>query len=311
MKKFLLAMCMSMAMVVLVTPVFATELWDPHLRGVDGGLAAGALPPAGFYLVDNNWFAPDTRFFGPDGKVAGLNELSAYVNVPVLLWSTGLKFLCADYGVAIAQPFDWVNLKLADAKGVYGGDSQMGTFNTIFVPYILSWKLPYDFRVKTSFSVGFDDAMTSPGWVPPGAQIAPAGNGTWMFTPTVGVSWLHEGWNLSAEFFYTFNTKNGITHYWSNDQFAADYTITYTYKKWTFGMVAAEENEVGDDQLHGVSVPGTKAELYTIGPTLGYNFGPCSLSFTWNTPLYTQSDVGANWFNVRLVIPLGNPFASK
>ena len=42
MKKLLLAMCLCMAVVMVVAPAYAEELWDYHLRGVDEGLAAGA-----------------------------------------------------------------------------------------------------------------------------------------------------------------------------------------------------------------------------------------------------------------------------
>jgi len=34
----------------------ATELWDPHLRGVNEGLAAGALPPQGLYFINDSYF---------------------------------------------------------------------------------------------------------------------------------------------------------------------------------------------------------------------------------------------------------------
>ena len=58
MKKFILAMCIPVAVVMLVTPVFAMELWDPHLRGANEGLAAGALPPPGVYFINSSYFAP-------------------------------------------------------------------------------------------------------------------------------------------------------------------------------------------------------------------------------------------------------------
>ena len=94
-------------------------------------------------------------------------KLFAYVDVPILLWVPGCKFLGADYGVAIAQPFDYVNLMAAERCGlghpVNLSGSQWGTFNTILLPYILSWKLPCDFRVKTALAIGFDDGTTAKG----------------------------------------------------------------------------------------------------------------------------------------------------
>ncbi len=308
MKKFILALFVCLAAVTLIAPAYATELWDPHLRGVDEGLAAGALPPPGLYFINDSYFAPSYLGYGPnfgqvDSKANPAVRLFAYVDVPILLWVPGCKFLGADYGVAIAQPFDYTNLRVGEPPGSVSAGAQWGTFNTILIPFILSWHLPCDFRVKTAFAIGLDD-----GWTHPGSSdtsgTAQSANGTYMFTPEVGISWLHAGWNLSAEFFYTFQTKNSDTQYASGDQIAVDYTVTYTCGKWTFGAGVSEENQLYNDQLFGVTLPDSKALAWTAGPIIGYNFGPCSLQFQYNFPIYTNNDVGGEWFNLRLVVPL-------
>ncbi len=352
MKKLLLVICISMAVVALVAPGYASELWDPHVRGLDQGLAAGALPPPGFYFIHDSYFM-NYHAYGPifgTGQKSGNSieeiKLFAYLDVPTLLWVPGCKFLGADYGAGIAQPFDYTNLKIQTVKGNPAtgtpsqsiGGTQWGTFNTILVPYILSWSVPHDFHIKTAFSVGFDDGGSSPqdrvasitkrngsaGSAgnafagigdrmnkTDGSVYAESANGTYMLTPSIGISWLHGGWNLSAEFFYSYQTKNTGTNYKSGDQFAADYTVAYNWRKWTFGLGAAQENQIQRDKFDAGdgrgyhSQPGTVAEAYTMGPIVGYNFGPCSLMFTYNWPIYTNNDVGGEWFNVRLVIPLG------
>ncbi len=314
MKKLLLAICVSMAVVMMVAPAFATELWDPHLRGIDEGLAAGALPPAGFYFVHDSYFAPSYQLYGPnfgvpDNQSSGI-KLFAYVDVPILLWVPGCKFLGADYGVAIAQPFDYTNLRVptvpnGTTPAAFIGGAQWGTYNTIFLPYILSWKLPCDWYIKTALAVSADDAWTAPGDVQEGGPYAQSGNGYWSFIPEIGISYLHAGWNFSADFFYSFNTKNTTTNFQSGDQFAADYTITYTWKKWTFGLGASEENQVNNDKNNSGTIPDSKATAYTMGPIVGYNFGPCIMQFMYNFPLAQNNDVGGEWFNLRLIVPLG------
>jgi len=321
MKKLLLAMCLSMAVVMVVAPAYATELWDWHLRGTDEGLASGALPPQGFYFINDSVFVPTYHAFNDLGHSITNVELFAYVDIPILLWSTGLKFLCADYAVAVAQPFDYTNLRIQNqgaSIGVPGlnqwnGGAQWGAYNTVIVPIILSWKLPCDFRVKGEFAVSFDDATTSPEnrvkgqrFQPDGGIYAESGNGRYDFVPEIGISWLHAGWNISADFMYDICTKDTTTDYQSADEIMIDYTITYTWKKWTFGLGAAQENQIGADKQYGSSVPGSRVTNYTMGPILGYNFGPCSLMLMYNWDLMTKNDVGGEWFNARLVIPLGN-----
>ncbi len=312
MKKLLLASLLCLAAVMVITPAYATETWDPHLHGVDEGLAAGALPPPGVYFINDSYFAPSAPIQGPDGHQVPGVKLFAYVDVPILLWVPGCKFLGADYGVAIAQPFDYVNLMAAEGSGlghpVNLSGSQWGTFNTILLPYILAWKLPCDFRVKTALAIGFDDGTTakSDSFEANNTLVAPSANGYYSFTPEVGISWLHAGWNASAEFFYTFGLKNDSFEggYQSGNQFAADYTLTYTCGKWTFGGGAAQEQQVFNDSNAAGTIGNSMARLWTAGPIIGYNFGPCSLMLTYNFQISGTNDPVGSFCNVRLVIPL-------
>ncbi|MGO9314306.1 MAG: transporter [Syntrophobacteraceae bacterium] len=313
MKKLLLASLLCLAAVMVITPAYATETWDPHLHGVDEGLAAGALPPPGVYFINDSYFAPVAPVQGPDGHQAPGVKLFAYVDVPILLWVPGCKFLGADYGVAIAEPFDYVNLMThlpgSGAPGVQVSGSQWGAFNTVLLPYILSWKLPCDFRIKTALAIGVDDPTSSKSDSWEAAQAnptAPSGNGYWSFTPEVGISWLHAGWNASAELFYTFGLKNNDFEggYSSGNQFAADYTLTYTCGKWTFGAGAAQEQQVFNDSNGLGTIGNSMARLWTAGPIVGYNFGPCSLMLTANFQCSGTNDPVGAFYNVRLVVPL-------
>jgi hypothetical protein len=312
MKKFILTMVLSLAVVMMVAPVSAMELWDPHLRGASEGGAAGALPPAGFYLINFEYMMPGLQLFSAGQKVPNTN-LFVFVEDNTLLWSTGCKFLGADYAMAIAQPIVYTNLRIGDGTaGAALSGANWGTFNTLIVPYILSWKLPCDFRIKTALTIGIDDASSTLENSSLAAAnkpfMAPSGNNYWDFIPEVGISYLHNGWNLSADFFYAFETKDNFTGKQSGDQFAADYTITKTCGKWTFGLGAAEYNQVNSDTVLGVAVPNSKTNMYAAGPIIAYNFGPCSLTFTYNFALSSDNQFGGDFWFVRMVVPLGNPF---
>ena len=317
MKKLIFAVLVSVAVVMMVTPVHAMELWDPHLRGSDIGTAAGALPPPGFYFVDLNYMMPGLNYYTGQGTAVKDTKLFVYVNSPVLVWVPGCKFLGADYAVAIAEPI--VYTSLMDPSGVGGNSGQnWGVFGTVLVPYILSWKLPCDFRVKTALSITLNDGSSTLENSALGNNVfngknvttfmAPSANNYYDFIPEVGISWLHAGWNFSADFFFSFETKDSYTGVQSGDSFFADYTITKTCGKWTFGLGAAQYNQVTNDSAPpGVSINGYTT-MYTMGPILGYNFGPCSLTGTYQFALYSQDQFGGDYFFVRLVVPLGNPF---
>lgn len=317
MKKFIMALFVVATVALFVAPAFATELWDPHLRGVNEGLAAGALPPPGVYFINNAYFVPSYHWAGtfhgaplaPSGTMNRDFKLFAYVDVPILLWVPGCKFLGADYAMAIAQPFDYTNLRLQGStfgfpQGVASAGALWGTYNTILIPYQLSWKLPCDFRIMTGLGIALDDGTSSPGTSLGPGSFAQSANGYYTFEPTLGLSWLHAGWNLSVDFHYAFNTKDNATDYQSGQQLAIDYTATYTCGKWTFGVGAAQETQTTKDTIEGIDISDSRANVWTIGPIVGYNFGPCSVQFIYNFPVYTNNDVGGQWFDVRFVVPL-------
>ena len=311
MKKVFLALFAVAAIALLVVPAHATELWDPHMRALNEGLAAGALPPPGVYFIDSSYFTPSYHGYGnmfgaPSGKQNRNFKLFSFVEAPVLLWVPGCKFLGGDYAMAIAQPFDYTNLRVQISPGVYSSGAQWGMYNTILVPYQLSWRLPCDFHIMTGLGIALNDPTSSPataGTLGPGS-FAPSGVGTYTFDPTLGISWLHAGWNLSVDFHYAFQTKDSGTDYQSGQQIGVDYTATYTWRKWTFGVGVAEINQTTTDSQYGINIPDSKANVWAAGPIFGYNFGPCSLQFIYNFPIYTNNDVGGAVFFTRLVVPL-------
>jgi len=287
---------------------FADELWNPHLRGTDEGLAAGALPPQGVYFIDDAYMG-SWKQLTDKGNFTG-TKLDVFVDIPILLWNPGIKLLGADYAVAIAQPFDYTNVY---SNGVAGtGNGHVGTFNTVVIPGMLSWALPYDFHVKGSLAVYVDDASSTPAYPAP-AGGAGAGNGFWTVEPGLGISWLHSGWNVSAQFMYDFNTEDSsITvarpyKYDSGDQFAADYTVTKALGKWTVGAGAYQENQIEKDKKNGTSIGCTTCgtrETYGAGPIVGYDFGAINLQATYNFDIMTHNDFGGDFFNLRAIVPL-------
>lgn len=302
MKKLLMCTALTAAVLMSAGSAVADELWNPHLRGTDEGLAAGALPPAGVYFINDSYFGAWKQYDG-SGNANG-NKLDLMVDIPIVLWNPGIKILGASYAMALAQPFDYTSTYFPSMTTT--GNGHLGTFNTVVVPAMLSWALPSDFHVKTGLSVFVDDASSSPAYPASSspASNAGAGNSFWTFEPELGVSWLHSGWNLSADMRYDHNLKDTKTNYDSGDQIAVDYTVTKELGKWTVGVGAYQENQLQRDVIDGVSTAGTSRQTYGAGPIVGYNFGPVNVSATYNYNILTQNDFGGDLFNVRVVAPL-------
>lgn len=345
MKKFILAVCVCLIALTMVGSAYAEELWDWHLRGADEGLASGALPPPGLYFINDFYWTGDWYGHGVyvpgvgwDGSKTSGAKINGFVDVPILLWNPGIcQILGATYAAAIAQPFDnaIVRAYASDGSGPAFTGSQWGAYNTILIPFILSWEIPCNFHVAASLAIGLNDGTTSPGdslaslsphlygdrlldknFATTGNVYAWSSSDSYQFTPDIGISWLYAGWNLSAEFQYTFWTKDDDCDIQNGDELAMDFTATYTCGKWTFGLGAEGENQTYNDKgvllnASGVpvytTIPNSCAINWTAGPIVGYNFGPCDLLFTYNFEIMTKNDVGGDWAMLRLIIPLGNP----
>jgi hypothetical protein len=292
---------LAATLILSASHAFAEELWNPHLRGTDEGLAAGALPPQGVYFINDLYFVTWKTLNG-NGDATG-NKLNAFIDIPIALWNPGIKVLGADYAVAIAQPFDYTSVSGPAFNSTEPGNGHTGTFNTVVMPGLLSWALPYDFHVKTGLAVYVDDASSSAAYPAPAKGVG-AGNSFWTLEPKLGISWLHDGWNLSADMMYDYNFDDTTTHYNSGNMFDVDYTATKTFGKWTAGVGAYQQNQLERDQINGVSTAGTTREAYGIGPIAGYNFGPVDLQATYNYGVITHHDFGGDFFNIRLVAPL-------
>lgn len=282
----------------------AMELWDGHLPSVSEGLIAGALPPPGVYVIWNQYMS-SLNIYNNDAKVTG-NKLDTIVEVPVVLWNPGIKVFGATYSASLAFPFDYTNLKVPN----YGGTSangHWGTFNTTIDPILLTWALPNHFYLKTGLSVVLNDASSSPGHPPNGGGVG-SGNGYGSLSPIFGISWLHDGWNLSAagQFFYNFPNKT--TQYRSGNELTVDYTVAKTIGPWTIGLGGYSVNQLTSDSGPGAAFCGAKggckAVNYGVGPMLGYQFGKVSIFASYNRSVYVRNDVGGNIVNIRIVVPL-------
>lgn len=305
MKKIIGAIALGGAM-ALAGQASATELWEPHLPGVDEGLAAGALPPPGVYGVLNNYWASYNAYNPQANKING-TSLSALVEVPIILWVPGVKFLGADYAAAAAFPFDYTNFAPQQNTGNGGGGGNWGTYNTVLVPGQLSWTIG-DFHVLTGLSVYVADASSTMANLVNGHWLRgglPSGNGYWAIQPDLGLSWLHDGWNLSASMHLPIPVSSTTAtnyDYRSGAMFQADYTVTKTIDKWTFGVGAYQVNQLNSDTNNGQNVHNI-AIRYALGPIVGYQFGGINVQAIVNQSVYTRNTVGGTFFNVRMVVP--------
>jgi len=178
-----------------------------------------------------------------------------------------------------------------------------GMINTFIAPVELSWKLgDSGFHVKTGLGMYVPD-----GTVTGVNGLGNVGNAWWTFMPEFVVSYLKDGWNLTANIYDEINTKSTVTQYRSGDILHAEFTATKTIGKWTFGPVAYYAGQVTDDRssaFYGGALNVNRYNIWAMGASLGYNFGPAQLT------VWALDEVSANASSGTPQLPPG-PIITK
>jgi hypothetical protein len=296
------------------SPASAIEAFvNPQQKpGIFIGASAG-VPPPGIYMF-NQVFTYQANLRGPGLTALGNNTHigdQAAVDIQGFLFVPGWTFLGATYDAVIAQPF------VMGSLGSPFNIQESGVHNTYIAPIELSWNLgTTGFLVKAGLGMFVPDGTThtfirgftgSAVPAPAGAGYPFIGDPYWTFQPELIVSYLKDGWNLSAAIYDEINTKNTATNYTSGNILHADFTATKTIGKWTFGPVAYYYGQITNDTcsaftcgyLTGTLLNPQRFNIWAVGGLVGYNFGPAALS-VWAT-----QEVSAHASNSQATALLG------
>nr|WP_249158618.1 transporter [Bradyrhizobium jicamae] len=220
------------------------------------------------------------QFVTAQGSITGPNvptgpKTSVSAAAVGFLFVPGWTFLGATYDAVIVQPAFSSNISAPvnfQAAAVH---------NTYVVPAELSWKLgDSGFFVKTGLGIYVPD-----GDILGANGLASIGNPWWTFQPEFIVSYLKDGWNLTANIFQEFNTKNQRTGYRTGDIFHAEFVATKRFDKWTLGPVGYVVSQVSNDQssaFYNFAVNSNRYTKVAAGGLVGYDFGPVALN-VWAT----------------------------
>jgi hypothetical protein len=236
-----------------------------------GGATAGA-PPPGVYMFEQ-FFSYQSSVVGPGAPNVGGASTSVHVASPAagFVFVPGWTFLGATYNAVLVQPVAMFDV------GAPVNINPAGFHNTYIVPVELSWKLgDSGFFAKAGLGMFAPDGSISG---PNG--LGNAGNPWWTFQPEFIVSYLRDGWNLTANLSYEMNTRNSVTNYKSGDVLHAEFTATKRFDRWTIGPVGYYVGQVTNDSssaFYNNAINVNRYDLWAAGLLVGYDFGPVSLT---------------------------------
>jgi hypothetical protein len=248
--------------------------WTPP--GVTMGLPLGSSYLPGLYFSDlGHYGTSPTKTITAD--------------IPSLTWSPGWQFLGANYSATIiAEGIElWIPPKTF----------KRDVFNPLIIPLSLSWNLGHGFFA--SFSQGFyppvatQTALTSPG----------ATSGT-AFEERGALSYLHDGWFLSANTIFGITTSDADGLKQPN-YFNVDWTAAHIFGHWKLGAVGFG---AWDAEKTPANASLGLGRLVAVGGLIGYDFGGPTLNVEATHAIIQSGDTnyGKNDTHVfaRVTIPI-------
>ena len=262
--------------------------------GVTIGVPTGALPPPGVY-VNFNAFLYQVDVVDERGHKTGIKD-NTFSPSAQLLWVPGTKLLGASYGAFIVQPY------VSNAADIPGAAidirNETGFHNTFISPINLSWNLGGG--LFTSAGFGFyaptGTVCNANAVLPSTAGTGCPGLDSWTFQPRWAFSYLGDGWNITANIAYEWNTENQNTGYTSGNLLYGDFTVTKKFGNWELGPVAYFVHQTSRDRdplgvyaLFPTPIGDRKSEQFAIGGLVGYDFGPVKLNVIATEDVYARN----------------------
>jgi hypothetical protein len=291
---------------------WAIEGNTPYLPGVSVGIPIGALPPPGFYFSDDNVIINGgLKDGGGNSTKFPLNSnANAYLNIPSILWVPTwqpLQFMGATIAFDAVEPY--IQQSFA---GVVTPATAGGFFNTI-VGANVSWNMhPFFFKAGLGF------------YLPDGDWQSGIANNTWTFEPDFAVSWLNNGWDLTAHVILDFQTEDTHAHFQSGDIFYLDLTAGKSIGKWTFGIGGNYTQQLNGDKftsaatcaalglpgssctvpaIPGLRSNGNELEKILVGPFIGYNFGPAEVNAKVLSGVEAKNGFNSTFYHLGVSFP--------
>ncbi|WP_095834342.1 SphA family protein [Brenneria goodwinii] len=316
-------MVRAMALYLSVTAghAIAAEGISPLQPGATTGNAAGALPPPGWYLMADV-ASEGGKLKNEQGKTARTPtgqriKASNVSSVVALTWVPGWEVLGASYAAAIAQPYKWARTRVSDENGSDVVRSS-GMVNTAITPAILSWNLGGGYYLGTGLTLYADNGKFCYDYDASARRNVKAstaiGNDYWTVEPSLALTYLADGWNITVNNLLDVNTTNKTTDYRSGMTYYLDMTVAKSINNFTLGLIGNYTRQITDDKINGKTVPavpgfygeGNKMEHVLAGPLLAYDFGAFSINARMLFSLRAKNDADVSFLHLGFSMPLIN-----
>ncbi|MGO4893730.1 SphA family protein [Flavobacterium sp. W21_SRS_FM6] len=293
--------------IVLMSTMYA-GLVSAHEPGVLPTIPDGAsigMPIAAPTPVDGIFFSSRSaissqHYYDANGDKTE-TEIDIKDSVFQFVLSPGKALFGGQYRAFLSVPLiDIESKNIATPFGLANG-SNSGIGSVEIRPADISWELSSGIYMNAGFSV-----YTPGDWS--ASELVNPGQNFWSFSPSVGVSYLRNGWNASAHLLYFANKANEDNDYKSGNETHLNLTLMKNIgDNLSVGAVGYIRKQLEDDEnpnnAYGGALNG-RASSSGIGISLTKQFGPINLNVMYTTNLETKNSGGGERIWLNVVIPL-------
>jgi hypothetical protein len=271
-------------------------------------------PGVYFYSLGNYGTMSLPKDVSPNvGRGPASIKLDVGDEVPAILWTTPWKLFGASYAILFSEPM--VSVKsYGEIPGLGWHTSDSGGLrNTVFAPINLSWHLGNGWNLGAGVNFSIPDGRTT------GVNgLDSSGQPYWTIEPTLGFSYLHDGFDLSATLLYDIYTTNRYSDVTNGQALYLDLTATKRFGHFEIGPVAYMAVQTTRDRggnpteflLTRGAVNSCEAEPYGIynycvraakagvGGKIGYDFGSGEIAVIGSQSVLSHGSGGSDGWRI-------------
>ncbi len=217
-----------------------------------------------------------------------------------LHWTPGIELLGGSYRAMGIVAYQDIDLSF-DGTGI-GANKSISDFT--LSPLNVHWMVSPGVFAAAGVSVSLPTGEFSTTGTPNGGLGAPA------LGLDAGVSYLRDGWNLTAHLNYFIHGENSETDYRSGNEVLLNWTAMKSIgtKGWSAGAVGYFREQVTDDRNDGSFYGGAAAGRLresAVGIAVAKRIGGTEIYADYTVNTSATNTVGADIFRVNVTFPLG------
>lgn len=268
--------------------------------GATIGVPIAAPTPVDGIFVSSRTGLSFQSYYDQDGNETP-TELTIKDTVLQFAFVPGTEVLGGQYRAFVSVPFvDIEGENVATPFGPASG-SNSGLGSIEIRPIDVSWQTSPGVFMNAGLSVYTPGEWSATELVNPGQNF-------WSVSPSVGVSYLRDGWNASAHLMYFANFENKDNGYTSGDELNLNLTAMKDVgNDLSIGAVGYLRQQITDDTNPDGAYGGFVAERgYSSGVGLAVTkqLGPINLNAMYTKDLHSENSGGGDRFWLNAVIPV-------